>query len=131
MNFTETIKKLRNDRDKNQSEIAEAVGLKTNTYQAYERGVAEPKIETLCKLADFYGVSTDFLLGRVADADSKSAELEKLDRIADTLPPEDVAVLLVVAEHFKAKSTPQPMQEAQTLETITETIDDAEAKKDA
>ena len=131
MNFTETIKKLRNDRDKNQSEIAEAVGLKTNTYQAYERGVAEPKIETLCKLADFYGVSTDFLLGRAADADSKSAELEKLDRIADTLPPEDVAVLLVVAEHFKAKAEPQPMQEAQTLETITETIDDAEAKKDA
>lgn len=131
MNFTETIKKLRNDRDKNQSEIAEAVGLKTNTYQAYERGVAEPKIETLCKLADFYGVSTDFLLGRAADADSKSAELEKLDRIADTLPPEDISVLLTVAERFKAKSTPQPMQEAQTLETITETIDDAEAKKDA
>ena len=131
MNFTETIKKLRNDRDKNQSEIAEAVGLKTNTYQAYERGVAEPKIETLCKLADFYGVSTDFLLGRAADADSKSAELEKLDRIADTLPPEDVAVLLVVAERFKAKSAPQPMQEAQTLETISEAVDDAEAKKDA
>ena len=131
MNFTEIIKKLRNDRDKNQSEIAEAVGLKTNTYQAYERGVAEPKIETLCKLADFYGVSTDFLLGRVADADSKSAELEKLERIADTLPLDDVVVLLTVAERFKAKSAPQPMQEAQTFETITETVDDAEAKKDA
>lgn len=131
MNFTEIIKKLRNDRDKNQSEIAEAVGLKTNTYQAYERGVAEPKIETLCKLADFYGVSTDFLLGRVANADSKSAELEKLERIAGTLPPEDVAVLLVVAERFKAKSAPQPMQEARTLETISEAVDDAEAKKDA
>lgn len=35
-----------------------------STYQHYENLRAEPSIETLCKLADFYGVSLDYLVGR-------------------------------------------------------------------
>lgn len=127
----EMIRKMRDSRGFTGKYVAECIGIAYPVYQSYESGVRNAGLPVVEKLADFYGVSTDFLLGRAADADSKSAELEKLDRIAGTLPPEDVAVLLVVAERFKAKSAPKGMQEAQTLETISEAVDDAEAKKDA
>lgn len=47
-----------------QSELAEQLDIPTNTYGNWERGHAEPSAEMLVKLADFFGVTTDYLLGR-------------------------------------------------------------------
>lgn len=56
--------KLRKDKQLTQEQVANFLNMSQSTYQHYENQRAEPSIETLCKLADFYGVSLDYLVGR-------------------------------------------------------------------
>ena len=60
----ENIRNLREDRDLKQKEIAAMLNISQNTYSQYDTGVIELPASTLIKLADFYGVSIDYLLGR-------------------------------------------------------------------
>lgn len=60
----EAIRNLRIDQGYTQREIAEYLHVKQNTYSQYEVGVLNYPVEVLIKLADFYGVSVDYLLGR-------------------------------------------------------------------
>ena len=58
------VKNLREDHDLRQREVAAALSVSQNTYSQYENGVIELTAENLIKLADLYGVSVDYLLGR-------------------------------------------------------------------
>lgn len=60
----ENIRNLRIDGGYTQRQIAEYLNIKQNTYSQYEIGVLNYPIDVLMKLADFYGVSVDYLLGR-------------------------------------------------------------------
>jgi transcriptional regulator with XRE-family HTH domain len=62
------IRALREDRDLRQREIAEVLCVSQNTYSQYENGVIEFTAEKLIRLADYYNVSVDYLLGRTDDA---------------------------------------------------------------
>lgn len=50
-----------------QIEVAKRLDLPISTYNQYETGKNEPNIEMLCKLADFYHISLDELVGRESD----------------------------------------------------------------
>lgn len=52
------------DHDKTQIQIAAYLNMSRNVYWRYEKGVREIPTWAVLKLADFYGVSTDYLLGR-------------------------------------------------------------------
>lgn len=58
------IRDLREDRDMNQTQIAEVLGMSQTGYSKYELGRNDIPTEVLIKLADFYQVSIDYLLGR-------------------------------------------------------------------
>ena len=58
------IRALREDRDIKQREIAEILGVSQNTYSQYENGVIAFTDQVLLKLADYYGVSVDYLMDR-------------------------------------------------------------------
>jgi len=60
----ENVRNLRVDGGYTQKQIAEYLHIKQNTYSQYEIGVLNYPVEVLVKLADFYGVSVDYLLGR-------------------------------------------------------------------
>ena len=60
----EAIRNLRIDSSYTQKQIAEMLHIKQNTYSQYEIGVLNYPVDVLIKLADFYGVSVDYLLGR-------------------------------------------------------------------
>ena len=60
----ERIRNLRIDNNYTQQQIAEYLNVKQNTYSQYELGVLNYPVDVLMKLADFYGVSVDYLLGR-------------------------------------------------------------------
>ena len=62
------IRNLREDHDYRQRQLAEVLHVSQNTYSQYETGVIELTAEKLLLLADFYNVSTDYLLGRTEDA---------------------------------------------------------------
>lgn len=58
------LKDLREDNDVKQKELAEYLNIKQNTYSQYENGKREIPLATLCKLADYYNTSIDYLIGR-------------------------------------------------------------------
>ena len=58
------IKDLREDSDLTQSQIGEKLNLPQRTYAYYESGERMLPPHVLCALADFYGVSVDYLLER-------------------------------------------------------------------
>lgn len=60
----ENIRNLRIDGGYTQKQIAEYLNIKQNTYSQYEIGVLNYPVDVLIKLADFYKVSVDYLLGR-------------------------------------------------------------------
>lgn len=60
----ERIRNLREDNDRTQQEIADILFINRRTYAAYENGINSMTPETLCKIADIYGTSVDYLLGR-------------------------------------------------------------------
>lgn len=59
----ENIRNLRIDRGYTQKQIAEHLGISQNTYSQYEVGILNYPVDAVVKLAMFYGVSTDYLLG--------------------------------------------------------------------
>lgn len=62
----ERIRGLREDRDLTQREIAGILGMSQTGYSKYETGENDIPTEILCRLADFYGTSVDYLLGRTS-----------------------------------------------------------------
>lgn len=62
----ERIRNLREDNDKKQQELADYLNVKQTTYSKYELGKVNIPIEVFMKLADYYDVSVDYLLGRTA-----------------------------------------------------------------
>lgn len=61
--ITQTLTTLRELNGYTMKEVAEGIGIKADTYRSYERGRLQPNLETIVKLAGFYKVSTDYLLG--------------------------------------------------------------------
>ena len=62
--FFQRLKDLREDREMRQADIADFLGIKQTVYSRYERGYQNVPLEHLIKLADYYKVSTDYILGR-------------------------------------------------------------------
>ena len=60
----ERLKLLRKERNLKQREMAEICGLKMRGYQQYEYDETYPTVPGLVFLADYFDVSTDYLLGR-------------------------------------------------------------------
>ena len=60
----ERIRNLRIDNGYTQQQVADYLNVRQNTYSQYEIGVLRYPVDVIMKLADFYGVSVDYLLGR-------------------------------------------------------------------
>ena len=58
------LRDLREDRDLKQKDISDILKIHQTTYSDYELGKLNVPVSVLHKLADFYGVSVDYLLGR-------------------------------------------------------------------
>ncbi|HAK1028920.1 TPA: helix-turn-helix transcriptional regulator, partial [Listeria monocytogenes] len=58
------LKQLRKNNNKTQEDISKILGISRGAYSHIENGRNEPDMETIVKLANIFGVSTDYLLGR-------------------------------------------------------------------
>ena len=61
------LRDLRDDHDKTQQEIADVLNMHRSVYRRYESGEREAPAWVVVKLAEYYHVSTDYLLGRTND----------------------------------------------------------------
>lgn len=98
------LQELRKEKKFTQEEAADKFGVKLSTYQKYERDAISPPYDILIKIADFYNVSTDYLLGRTdikamagttpaEQLDVTAAEQEIIRRYTEF--PEEVRLLLL------------------------------------
>ena len=62
--FGERLRSLRQEKKVKQREMGELLGMTLRNYQRFEHGEINVPALTLCTLADYFGVSTDYLLGR-------------------------------------------------------------------
>lgn len=62
--FSRRLQQARMTRNLTQSNMAQMLDVTLRSYQRYEAGDREPNFDALLKLADFFDVSVDYLLGR-------------------------------------------------------------------
>lgn len=91
MSIGERLVKLREERGYLQRDVADKIGIAPNTLSGYERNLRNPDSETLAKLANFYGVTVDYLLGveisNIYLSLAKEAEASGID-------PEDIKLAI-------------------------------------
>lgn len=63
MKFHDRLKELREDRGLSYIQLSKAIGVADTTLGRWESGKRIPNIESLILLSQFFGVSTDYLLG--------------------------------------------------------------------
>ena len=63
MRIGEIIIVLRRERNISQTELGKAIGVSARAISYWEQGINEPKATYIAKLAEFFGVSSDYLLG--------------------------------------------------------------------
>lgn len=61
--FAQRLKELRLQSQLSQQQLSDILNIKQQSYSRYELGTGQPSLETLRKIAEFYNVSVDYLLG--------------------------------------------------------------------
>lgn len=112
--FGDILKKLRSDIGLKQSELAEKLSISTSTIGMYEQNRRNPDPDTIKKIAEFFNVSTDYLLEHNANLEIKSLDDEF---------PEGVDVLM------RAKEELTPKQRQKMIELMNVFIDSLEKEK--
>ena len=69
--FSERLKELRKDQRKTQDELSKVLNVRRSTYGEYERGKIRPPAEKIFKLAEYFNVSIDYLIGNTEQKTSK------------------------------------------------------------
>ena len=70
------IKDIRIRKGLTQAEVAAAIGVSSVVYSRYETGSRQPSVDTLVQMADLFGVTVDYLLGRQDIDDSTLSDYE-------------------------------------------------------
>lgn len=137
MEMKNVLKTLRKTRGYTSAkDFCKAIGISFSTYQNYESGSRVPTVEMLVKIADFYGVTTDFLLGRepapnpFADLNlSKESEEDVINKYM-SLPPEIRACLMdVLVQLGDAAKSRQEQADSVTVSTTLGAVEDQKVLK--
>lgn len=113
------LKELRRRKHISQQALAKAVGSSQSSINSYENDIYEPDINMLIKLANFFDVSIDYLIGNNEVPYAKSADRymlnereEKFIKIVREISDDQAAILIqVMREFLKAKeSHPKSME---------------------
>lgn len=110
MEFKERLALLRKEKHLNQEEFAKKLGYTRTAISAWEVGRNEPSNADTIKIADFFNVSVDYLLGK---SDVRKPETQNEDLL-------DLAKVGFTRENYKPPSDKQKEQIRTILETILE-----------
>jgi transcriptional regulator with XRE-family HTH domain len=80
--FSVRLAYLRKKKNVTQQKVADYLGITRPAYTAYEQGKRQPDYETLTKIADFFDVTVDYLIGRTDDPQEDSLK-EDDDKVLD------------------------------------------------
>lgn len=114
MDYSVRLKELRKAKGLTQTDLAKELGMSKGCYNRYETGSRQPSIEALQQLAQYHGISIDYLInGKISDnlglSTSERYCLE-LFRSADSRAQNDAIILLsnhVISQHVDDTSPEQ------------------------
>ncbi len=78
MKFSDKLRMLIEERNLTQKQVALDLNVAASTMGGYVQGSSEPDFDTLVRIAEYFNVSTDYLLGRLSDGTADSSEEELL-----------------------------------------------------
>lgn len=81
--FAKRIKELREENNISQKEFAKTIGVAQSTYALYETDKREPSFDVLIKIAQYFNVTTDFLLGLVDERTIENVDIAKNTGLSD------------------------------------------------
>ena len=93
MKFNEKLKMLIDEQEITQKELASKLKIPVSTFGGYVQGTSEPDFQTLILLADYFNVTTDYLLNHSCKS-SKSSHEDDLIRIYRTFTPSQQKIFL-------------------------------------
>jgi len=101
--YPEILRDLREDKDLSQATLGKQLGMTQQQYSNYEAGISDLPSRVLLKLAEFYGVSTDYILGRTKSTRNLNALNERVDAnhtvgeiVSDLLALDETGRLFVI-----------------------------------
>ena len=108
------LRELRISRGISQKDLAKHFGMSSGNLCDWEKGRSEPDIAGLVRLADFFGESIDYLVGRVDEGASENCQpvsraKQHLIFLIRTLSDKNVKVLISMAEVMRNESGGKPM----------------------
>lgn len=126
--FSERLTQLREDRGLKRQEVADALGISRASLEYYEKGQRKPDIEVAARIAKYYGVSTDYLVG-VSAAQVTASENETLKTVCDYLriseaSAEQVSYLTSIGYNTNMDA----ILSSEIIEILTTSLDDYDKK---
>lgn len=103
--FGERLKSLRKEKNMLQKDLADLLKISPSTIGMYEQGRRDPDTETIKFLADYFNVSTDYLLGKtiVRNFEEITIATHRTDGYDENLPPEALEELEKFKEYLRHK----------------------------
>jgi len=123
--FETRLKSLRKEKNLNQSEVAEELGIARTTYANYEQGKRFPGKENLIAIAEYFGVSIDYLLGETDEKQSADKVINEISKDEELLEfynaIKENNELKRLFKHSKALSSKSIKQIVEIIKTFEET----------
>lgn len=139
------LRKNYKDAKLNQADVANIIGVSVQAYQKYEYGTAEPTFDAISKLADFYNVSVDYLLGRETNkqvdyiqqlADEKGLDSSQRGILAAFCYMDDAGreklldSIEKIQNYKKSREQEQTVKQSTTLGTLEDQMEEAAKTKE-
>ena len=126
--FSERLTQLREDRGLKRQEVADALEISRASLEYYEKGQRKPDIEVAARIAKYYGVSTDYLVG-VSAAQVTASENETLKTVCDYLgiseaSAEQISYLTSIGYNTNMDA----ILSSEIIEILTTSLDDYDKK---
>lgn len=105
--LTSILRLLASQSGKTQKDIAAELGLSQQRFNAYVNGTREPDIAILILLADYFGVTIDYLVGHEKEPTVKDDGLTEMERLFLSLPPARREEVLRFIEYQASQASEQ------------------------
>ena len=126
--FSERLTQLREDRGLKRQEVADALEISRASLEYYEKGQRKPDIEVAARIAKYYGVSTDYLVG-VSAAQVTASENETLKTVCDYLGiSEASAEQISYLTSIGYSTNMDAILSSEIIEILTTSLDDYDKK---
>ena len=110
MGMVKNLRNLRLSRGISQQQLADVIGTSQQSIKKYEKQKIEPDISTLMQLADYFGVTVDYLIGHIEQTDSamtgnailpKKEEISIINGYRKLSKDEKDSIRLVIKNYLK------------------------------